>query len=661
MNNFNRWIRSRSGISTIVGVIVLALVVAVVGQFAGWWGGPGTAGLPPLTEDSCMPTCSETDARFLVLAGSNMASFGGFKNTTWVIVPKNGASDSFTLSIFDGDSGAGASVPIWTGNWDTMAASVTYTLYADALRDGSTSTVVGTWSSTQMTNNAWYDISINNVQAAVDENGDYVYRFVAVLDTPPTNGVSSFKLKSPNAYISVGGSASTDASFGLIGMDGTVKDTAIVYPDYPNLANTTYGGAWEFYFTMPEPKPGEEAAARSIEIWNGDADRGTSTQLQDIDTDDKDTVGKPAWAGPAAVDEREAKKGNPADDNFSSFYRRGPSIQFALIAPDGTEISRDIDPGGTEEWEKWVVSTDPNSGADLVVASLPAGIYKLRIEGLDLYNSIWINTKLDLFSSPPPKRCTPGEECLAGGYSIVALNPADCQGQQNGLLFHGTSYTQLMGKAISNGCLRSVGTHLVEAAAVEYVKQYDNKNSQVKIIPDPKQVNTPVTVNVAAPNCQDPKAHQMNGKAFTGNVNLEPGLYCITGDVTINAGDVVKGEDVTLYFVDGKLTINGGSTVQLSAPAKAALPALKNILFYVPARQNKKGEADGQIVKINGGADSYFTGVVYAPTSLVEFLGTSHTEGCENTQIIGWDVRIGGTADVIFCYVCTSEEVCELP
>ena len=620
MNNFNRWLRSKSGMTTIAGVIVLALVVAVVGQFAGWWGGPGTAGLPPLTEDSCMPTCSEADGRFLVLAGSQLASFGGFQNTAWVSVPKNGASDSFTLSIFDGDSGAGGA-NWWEGNWDIYKASVTYTLYADPAHDGSGSTVVGTWKSADMPNNAWYDITIANVQVAVDENGDYVYRFVAVLETTTPGVLSTYKLKSPNAYVGVAGGENVNSTFGIVGSVVTAGDAYTIYPDFPtSLANTTYGGAWEFYFTLAEGENGNV-----LEIWNGDSDRGTSTTA-DGDTDDPNTIGKPAWAGSEAVDERAAGKGNPADENISSYFTRSPSIQFTLIGPDGSEVAEDINASGTEEWEKFVVSTDPNSDADVVVASLPAGTYKLRIEGLDLMNSIWINTKFQLFSSPPPPRCTPGQECLAGGYAIVALNPGDCKGQQNGLLFHGTSYTQLKGKAISNGCLRSVGTHLVEAAAVEYVKQYDNKNSKVKIVPDPKQVNTPVTVDVAAPNCSDPAAHQMNGKDFKGEVNLEPGLYCIKGDVTMNAGDVVKGADVTLYFMDGKVTINGGATVQLSAPSgKDVSPALKNILFYVPSKVDNKGNVSGAAVTINGNSDSYFTGTIYAPGSDVDFLRTSHT------------------------------------
>lgn len=664
MNNFNRWIRSKTGIATIASVIVLALVVAVVGQFAGWWGGPGTAGLPPLTEESCMPTCDETDGRFLVLAGSDMASFAGFKNTIWISVPQG--NTSFTLSIFDGDSGQDINGgKVWyQGSWDTTVSDVTYSLYADALRDGSTSTVVGTWSSTQMPNNAWYDINIDNVQAAVDENLDYRYRLEATLDKPQLYGASNFKLKSPNAYLSVGDSFSTDTSFGINAMLATWSDVLTIYPDYPSLGNSTYGGTWEFYFEIPEQD--DESGVRYIEIWNGDADRGTSTITQ-VDTDDANTSGKPEWAGVAALDERAGGKGNPADDNSVPAYRRGPTIQFVLIGPDGNEIARDDDPGGTEEWEKFLVSTDPNSGADQVVDNLPSGVYKLRIEGLDMHNFVWIHTDLELFSNPPPDPCLPGDpecgECvpensnLGGGYAIIALNPDSCQGQQNGLLFHGTSYTQLLGKAISNGCLRSVGTHMVESAGVEYVGEYDESNTQVKIIPDPYQVSEPVSVDVAAPNCKDPAAHQMNGKNFKGDVFLEPGLYCIKGDVTINAGDTVKGDDVTLYFTNGKLTINGGATVQLSAPYAPGVdvsPALSNILFYVPG-----SNGNGKAVTINGTSDSYFSGVVYAPGSEVEFLGTSHTEGAQTTQIIGWDVRVGGTADLILAYTGTDDPVCE--
>lgn len=44
---FSSWLRSKSGMVTIAGVIVLALVVAVIGQQLGWLSGFGAAGAPP--------------------------------------------------------------------------------------------------------------------------------------------------------------------------------------------------------------------------------------------------------------------------------------------------------------------------------------------------------------------------------------------------------------------------------------------------------------------------------------------------------------------------------------------------------------------------------------------------------------------------------------
>ena len=156
-------------------------------------------------------------------------------------------------------------------------------------------------------------------------------------------------------------------------------------------------------------------------------------------------------------------------------------------------------------------------------------------------------------------------------------------------------------------CLRSVGTHTVESPGVEYVLEFDEKNSQVKFIPDqPYQVSDPVSVDLAPPDCSHVDAHHMDGKDFTKDVFLEPGLWCISGDVTINAGDTVEGDDVTLYFLDGKVTINGGALVQLSAPYQPGgdvSPALSTILFYVPEKEGKKGEADGEVLKINGNCE----------------------------------------------------------
>jgi hypothetical protein len=52
---------------------------------------------------TCLPTCDETDAKMFVLAGSNQASMSNTPINVWIMVP--GDQASFTLGIFDGDTG----------------------------------------------------------------------------------------------------------------------------------------------------------------------------------------------------------------------------------------------------------------------------------------------------------------------------------------------------------------------------------------------------------------------------------------------------------------------------------------------------------------------------------------------------------------------------
>jgi len=131
---------------------------------------------------------------------------------------------------------------------------------------------------------------------------------------------------------------------------------------------------------------------------------------------------------------------------------------------------------------------------------------------------------------------------------------------------------------------------------------------------------------------------------------LAPGLYCVSGDANINNNDTVIGNGVTLYFIDGKFTINGGATVQLSAPSEGATPALPGVLIYQP-------QSNANDLKINGNSDSYFSGVIYAPASHVSVLGTGFVYGYQ-AQIIGWDVEVGGTADLILDWRSNGAGVC---
>lgn len=867
MKQIEKWLRSKNGRNTLIGVVVLLLAVGVVGQLVGWWdvaGLSGTAGLPsgewpaPADGVTCLPTCSETDGRFLLIANAGIATFAGEKVVLWVSVPGNQAE--FTLGIFDGDAGKNAEGVLdeYTGHWDSMTTEATYTLYADPLKNGAGMSVVNTWTGNgnNMPDNAWFEATVQNVSTAKSPSGHYFYRLEVTQGSVDEAGFNSFKIRS-SGYVSTGRANYGGGALGLVATSYWYPDYAVLFPQMTDLAHlgpSNYNGQWDLYFYVPN-------GTTTLEFWDGDFDRGVINRSGD--TDDPNTTGKPEWASNYAVDERAGGQGNPRDDNSYKLYRVSPAVMYSLIDPEGTPIYTNIEPSGTEEWEHFVVSTDPNVAADVSATNILPGFYTWHIWGLDYMNAVYLRTNYEILpfcgdgpckppeewleaacprtigywknnvkkvliqgktrgvqesretlewglnnvalasplfrsglnatapapidaavrltdaeanailqkssgnsmlaralqqnlatwlnlgtgkvgpktvihlemasgtfdgtmwealqtaqniilyerdnaarleyakdiadminnnqlnadpdgvlacqaytdiipptSQPPPYEdlpegpkppdepdptvepnpiCEVPVYALEGDYAIIALNPADCQGEQNGLLFHGTSLTQIDGTAYSAGCVRAVGTTDVEVTApIDYVA--DQFGDMTLISAGVQQVPAISTPVIAPPDCSDPAAIQMDGKDFKQDVALSPGLYCISGDVTVNAHDTLIGGGVTLYLIDGKLHINGGATVMLSAPDLDSSPALPGVLIYSP-------ESNGSPVTLNGNSDSYISGVVYAPASEVEVLGTGYAYGYQ-AQIIGWDVRVGGTADLILDWRANGAGVC---
>ena len=406
----NRWIRSKAGRQVLVGVLAVILVVALAGQFLGWWEAlvsPGTAGLPepyyPTPEGgyTCMPSCDVTDGKFFSMPGEDMASFGGESITLWVSVP--GDTSSFELGIFDGDAGKDDSgnINLGAGNWDNTNTETTYTLYADPLKDGTGTQVVGTWHGNQdpMPNNDWFDITVDNTLDARGPSGHYFYR-LEVTRPVEGHGINAFKLRS-TGYLSTGQSELVDSNFAIVGMLATQQDIPIIYPEFDgdpyNPGPSTYTGDWEFYVYLP-------AETDTISIWDGDFDRGTS-QTADADTDDPNTEGVPSWASAFAVAERAGGQGRPADDFRFPLYRRAPAVWYELVDPAGEPLYANREPSGTEEWEHFTVSTDPSTNPDLLMDELQPGFYNLHIQGLDIHNTVWIRAEYEFADQPPPPLC----------------------------------------------------------------------------------------------------------------------------------------------------------------------------------------------------------------------------------------------------------------
>lgn len=428
-SKFSRWIRSKAGLASIAGLVIVLVLVGIIGQQLEWWdlnlsGAAGVAiTLPPVQYAdpqggyTCLPTCAMTngkpeDAKFLLISNLGMDTFAGEKIVVWIGVPGN--KTSFELGIFDGDSGKDPTGTVnLYGNWDDGVTEATYTLYADPLKDANGTTVVKAWrgNADPMPNNDWFTQTITNVAAAKAPSRHYFYRLEI---TQPTvgKGGNAFKLRS-SGYLATGRSDLTNSSIGFVGMLATGKDRAIIYPQFKSindLGPSVYNGEWKFYAYVPKD-------SKTLTIWDGDFDRGTNDRDPDADTHDPNSPAKPAWAGPFTKNEGAGGKGSPNDD-YSVGYRVSPAVKYNLIDPANSPIYTNNNPSGTEEWEQFVLSTDAGVNPDVKVDQIKPGFYMIQILGLDLHNLIFLRTDKEVCD--PINGCGP---CVWPGCNATASCP----------------------------------------------------------------------------------------------------------------------------------------------------------------------------------------------------------------------------------------------
>ncbi len=141
-----------------------------------------------------------------------------------------------------------------------------------------------------------------------------------------------------------------------------------------------------------------------------------------------------------------------------------------------------------------------------------------------------------------------------------------------------------------------------------------------------------------------------NGLDVKGTVELEPGLYIITGGTfTANGGNpnatsaarlqvgapVNSYNGVTFYFAgDARLDLRGNVSLDLKAPTSGPY---SGILFFGSRSQTGVSHA------INGTSDSTLTGAIYTPASSLDYKGNSAmTTGC--TQLIADTITFTGNS-----------------
>ncbi|MFL6236334.1 MAG: SdrD B-like domain-containing protein, partial [Thermoanaerobaculia bacterium] len=386
---------------------------------------------------NCLPTCDSTDARFMAIAnGTGFVTLSQPVLDLEISVPKN--RTSFTVGLFDGDARGidGSGVAHW--DQGSAGAIFSYTLYADPNRDHAASTVVPlsglpTQLSTTMPDNAWVDFTVNNTPSAQAPSGNYFYLLRIQLTSLGIAMTNVFKIRTSGG--NVGGSSlfPSPQPFSYIANIAGNADAAIVFPNFSttvvNKAGQHYDGTFDFYFDQP-------VSQQDLTVWDGDFDFGKFDGSVK-DTDDLDTPNapfRPSWATTDTVSEGVATglsgaTGNPPDDRqittvSSAYLLFSPSIFYDLIFPD-SQTFRNSDPSGNQEWEQLKVSTDPfdRSLMDYHSDSIPPGIYRLHIQGLDMQN---LNALLlpgrALCVSQTGVPCTPLRPYLIGDTVFQDLN-----------------------------------------------------------------------------------------------------------------------------------------------------------------------------------------------------------------------------------------------
>lgn len=517
---------------------------------------------------TCFPTCDETDARFLSVAGTGLQTLAGQTITMTITSPEQ--ASSLEIGFFDGETG---------GRWDNGTTPTIYTLYADPNANGTGTLKVGEWRGDSMTDNAWYSVTVNNVPQARSAAGTYFYLLhVRALDTA-TASWSNFKIRT-NGTINL----RPNQAFNVTAPLPNLATAQIVFPQWPSLDSTTYDGSWTFYLYVPTP-------TQSLIIWDGDMDHG-AYDCSAKDEDDPDTRNEdlPSWApGTSAVREGIATSSlrctngdtataNPTDDSQSATLRRSPSVIYEIIDPDGNYYANN-NPSGNLEWEQFKISVAPfdREQMDYHAESLPAGIYRVYMTGMDMQNlnawrfgnpTLGVNPPyivgVDAAGSPviPPTPVKPDTAKISGvlffdqnsngtrdvsempidGIRVIATADFDNNGSID---WRDTTFTDANGAYNFGGLKAGVYTISVDAAAIgsDATPTYDRDG-----------ISTPGRAKVTIDN---------TNQSVTANFGYK---RTITG--TLSGADTVMGSASTKFSVHGA---PAGATYQWSITGSGSI------------------------------------------------------------------------------------------
>lgn len=393
---------------------------------------------------AAFPTQSVKDGRFLGFACAGLETF---EQSVRIDLAAPAETTTFNLDVFDGETGGADGSG--RKHWDLGTRQLKLSLYADPLRTGNTppENLIGIWfgnaanptggalwtsSAAAMPDNDWWALTVTTAASARAPSGSYLYALVIETDGACA---ASEQLESSLKLATSGAVTFSFSHFGLLaGLRQVANDVPILYPGSTVTAPatgsflsapTTYDGTFEFFFPLT-------AGQADLRLFDGDLDFGSGSRVGNpsgvsldacVDTDDPGTPASYAdfpFSTLGAEPEGSQGIGVPPDDNFRDIFRRGEPgdpnrigcVRYELTDPEGHTYFND-NPSGNSEWEQFLIAGSGSSSiedADWLYPgeTLPAGIWKVRIVGLDLANlNFWYATTCATRAS---RETRPGED-----------------------------------------------------------------------------------------------------------------------------------------------------------------------------------------------------------------------------------------------------------
>lgn len=291
------------------------------------------------------------------------------------------------------------------------------------------------------------------------------------------------------------------------------------------------------------------------------------------------------------------------------------------------------------------------------------------------------STFLQMFAgtSTVRARAVAGVETDFSGPCVLALDPA-ARGAitvSGGAVLNAPG-CEVISSSVDPGSITANGGGCINAAIIGYPSAggstqngqgcLNGKVGPVIPPPDPfaglAEPNTPGDPAAGTYSTQSSKRLKLNGGALSiqpgiykggiqvtgGILNMAPGTYIVDG-MDVNSGEV-NGCGVTIYN-----TGNGSlKNVRFGAQAVSRLTAptsgyYANMLFFNGRSANRVN----QEMTIDGGAGSFWDGVIYVPTNNLDFVGNTLTNltgpTCGNGQaifnmVVAQTIRFTGTSNV---------------